>query len=58
MMGLFKVTDLFDHVLGMNGLSDLLEMRRSLSVGYGVNYVTLTFDLAHDVDLRFFKVKF
>ena len=28
------------------------------SVGYWVNYVTLTFDLTHDLDLWFFKVKF
>ena len=26
--------------------------------GYWVNYVTLTFDLTHDLDLWFFKVKF
>ena len=30
----------------------------STSVGYLVNYVTLTFDLTHDLDLWFFKVKF
>ena len=28
------------------------------SVGYWVNYVTLTFDLTHDLDVWFFKVKF
>ena len=28
------------------------------SVGYWVKYVTLTFDLTHDLDLWFFKVKF
>ena len=28
------------------------------SVGYGLNYMTLTFDLTHDLDLRFFMVKF
>ena len=28
------------------------------SVGYWVNYVTLTFDLTHDLDLWFLKVKF
>ena len=27
-------------------------------VGYWVNYVILTFDLTHDFDLWFFKVKF
>ena len=27
------------------------------SVGYWVNYVTLTFDLTHDLDLEFFNVK-
>ena len=26
--------------------------------GYHVNYVTLTFDLTHDLDLWYFKVKF
>ena len=28
------------------------------SVGYGVNYVTFTFDLTHAIDLWFFKVNF
>ena len=32
--------------------------KETASVGYGVNYVTLTFDLTHDVDLGFSKVKF
>ena len=33
-------------------------MKRSASVGYWVWYVTLTFDLTHDLDLRCLKVKF
>ena len=28
------------------------------SVGYWVNYVTLTFDLTHDLDLWFFQGQF
>ena len=28
------------------------------SIGYWVNYVTLTFDLTHDLDHWFFKAKF
>ena len=35
-----------------------LEQKGGTSVGYWVNYVTLTFDLTHDLDLWFFKVKF
>ena len=41
-----------------NGWSDWCAMKWSASVGYWVSYVTLTFDLIHDLDLRFFKIKF
>ena len=41
----------------MVGLIDVKQKGRA-SVGYWVNYVTLTFDLTHDLDLWFFKVKF
>ena len=35
-----------------------MKWKGSTSVGYWVNYATLTFDLTHDLDLGFFKVKF
>ena len=35
-----------------------VKRKGSASVGYWVHYVTLTFDLTHDLDLRCFKVKF
>ena len=35
-----------------------MKQKGGASVGYWVNYVTLTFDLTHDLDLGFFKVKF
>ena len=43
-----------------HGWSRWCETKGSASVGYWVNYVTLTFTFAltHDLDLRFFKVKF
>ena len=34
-----------------------VKQNRGASVGYWVNYVTLTFDLTHDIDIVFFKVK-
>ena len=39
---------------------DPIDMKQKgcASVGYWVNYVTLTFDLTHDLDLGIFKVKF
>ena len=42
---------------GMVGLIDV-KWKGGASVGHWVNYVTLTFDLTHDLDLWFFKVKF
>ena len=42
-----------------NGWSDWCETKKGgASVGYRVNNVALTFDLTHDLDLWFFKVKF
>ena len=35
-----------------------VKRKGSASVGYWVQYVTLTFDLTHDLDLGCFKVKF
>ena len=35
-----------------------VKQKGGASVGYWVNYVILTFDLTHDLDLWFFKVKF
>ena len=35
-----------------------VKWKGDVSVGYWMNYVTLTFDLTHDLDLWFFKVKF
>ena len=35
-----------------------MERKGGASIEYWVNYVTLTFDLTHDLDLIFFKVKF
>ena len=41
----------------MVGLIDV-KWNGDTSVGYWMNYVTLTFDLNYDHDLGFFKVKF
>ena len=35
-----------------------MKRKGSASVGYWAQYVTLTFDLTHDLDLGYFKVKF
>ena len=35
-----------------------VKQKESASVRYWVNYVTLTFDLTHDLDLGLFKAKF
>ena len=42
----------------MVGLIDLKQKRGASVVGYWVTYVTLTFDLFHDIDLGFFEIKF
>ena len=39
--------------------NSLIDMKKGgASVGYWMNYVTLTIDLTHDLDLGFFKIKF
>ena len=45
------------YISGMVGPTDV-KQKGGASVGYWVNYVTLTFDLTCDLDLWFFKVKF
>ena len=56
-MCFFKVKHYFDHMSGMIGPIDV-KLKGSASVGYWVQYVTLTFDLNHDLDLGCLKVKF
>ena len=56
-MCFFKVQHYFGHISGMVGSIDVERKGRSL-VGYWVQYMTLTFDLTHDLDLGCFKVKF
>ena len=56
-MSFFKVKHSIGHISGMVGPIDV-KRKGGASVGYWVNYVTLTFDLTHDLDLWFFKVKF
>ena len=56
-MCFFKVKNYFGHISGNIGPIDV-KRKGSASVGYWVKYVTLTFDLTHDLDLGCFKVKF
>ena len=56
-MCFFKVKHYFGHISGMVGPIDM-KRKGSASVGYWVQYVTLTFDPTYDLDLRYFKVKF
>ena len=56
-MCFFKVKHYFDHIAGMVGPINL-KRKGSASVGYWIQYVTLNFDLNHDLDLECFKVKF
>ena len=56
-MSFFKVKNYFGHISGMVGPIDV-KRKWSASVGHCVQYVTLTFDLTHDLDLGCFKVKF
>ena len=56
-MCFFKVKHCFGHISGMVGPIDV-KRKGSALVGYWVQYVTLTFDLTHDLDLGCFKVKF
>ena len=53
----FKVKHYFGHISGMLGPIDV-KRKESALVWYWVQYVTLTFDLTHDLDLGCFKVKF
>ena len=53
----FKVKHPFGHISGIAGPIDVKREGRA-SIGYWVYYVTLNFDLAHELDLDFFKVKF
>ena len=52
----FKVKRSIGHISGMVGPIGVKRKGGTL-VGYWVNYETLTFDLTHDLDLWFFKVK-
>ena len=56
-MCFFKVKYYFGHISGMVGPIDV-KRKGSALIGYCVQYVTLTFDLTHDLDLGCFKVKF
>ena len=56
-MCFFKVKHSFGHISGMVGPIDV-KRKRSAFLGYWTYYLTLTFDLTHDLDLEFFKVKF
>ena len=56
-MSFFKVKHYFGHISGMVGLIDV-KQKGSALVEFWVQYVTLTFDLTHDLDLGCFKVKF
>ena len=53
----FQGQTLFGHNSGMVCPIDV-KRKRSASVGYWVQYVTLTFDLSYDLGLGCFKVKF
>ena len=55
-MCFFKVKHYFGHISGMVGPIDV-KRKGSALVGYWVQYMTLTFDLTHDLDLGCFKVK-
>ena len=54
-MCFFKVKHYFGHISGMVGPIDV-KRKGSALVCYWVQYVTLTFDLTHDLDLGCFKV--
>ena len=56
-MCFFKVKHYFGHISGMVARIDA-KWKWSALVGCWVQYVTLTFDLTHDLDLGCFKVKF
>ena len=52
-----KVKHYFGHISGMIGPIDV-KRKGSAFVGYWVHYVTLLFDITHDLDLGCFRVKF
>ena len=56
-MCFFKVKHYFGHISGMVCQMDV-KRKGSALVGYWLQYVTLTFDLTHDLDFGCFKVKF
>ena len=56
-MCFFKVKHYFGHISGMVGPIDV-KRKEIASVRYWIQYVTLTFDLTHDLDLGCLKVKF
>ena len=56
-MYFFKFKHCFGHISRMVGPIDV-KRKGSVSVGYWVQHGTLTFDLAHDLDLECSKVKF
>ena len=53
----FKVKHYFGHISGMVGPIDV-KRKGSALVGHWVQYITLTYDLTHDLDLGCFMVKF
>ena len=56
-MCFFQVKHSIGHNSGIVGPIDM-KQKGGASVGYWVNFVTLTFDLTHDINLEYFKVKF
>ena len=60
----FKISDVFfpgqtlNWTYLRNGWSNDVKQKVGALVRYWVNYVTLTFDLTHYLDVWFFKVKF
>ena len=56
-MRFFKVKHYFGHISGMVSPIDV-KLKGGALVGYWAQYVTLTFDLTHDLDPGCFKVKF
>ena len=55
-MCFFKVKHYFGHISGMVGPIDV-KRKGSALVGYWAQYVTLTIDLPHDLDLGCFKFR-
>ena len=56
-MSFSKVKHSIEHISGMVGPIDV-KWKGGASVGYWVNYVTLIFDLTHDIDLVVSRSKF